>query len=56
MSTLRRLAEGGVTLVTIIHQPSEQLFAMFDEVMLMGSGGGGAFQGRAPTRASNPEV
>ena len=47
MTTLRRLAESGVNLVTVIHQPSELLFAMFDRVLLMSGAGGPAYQGVA---------
>jgi len=39
MSTLRLLAKHGVNLVTIIHQPSEHLFSLFDKVLLMATGG-----------------
>merc|ERR1712091_744073 len=47
MTTLRRLAGSGVNLVTVIHQPSELLFAMFDRVLLMSGAGGPAYQGVA---------
>lgn len=38
MSTLRRLARGGRTVVTTIHQPSSRLYRMFDKVVVLSDG------------------
>ncbi|XP_047320287.1 ABC transporter G family member 14-like [Impatiens glandulifera] len=38
MTTLKRLASGGRTVVTTIHQPSSRLYHMFDKVMLLSEG------------------
>ena len=39
METLRKLAiEGNKTIVTSIHQPSSQLFHMFDDLLLLAKG------------------
>jgi ABC-type multidrug transport system ATPase subunit len=39
METLRELAvDGNKTIVTSIHQPSSQLFHMFDDLMLLAKG------------------
>lgn len=35
---LRKLADSGKTVVTVIHQPSQQLFSMFDDLLLMSEG------------------
>jgi len=35
---LRKLAESGKTVVTVIHQPSQQIFSMFDDLLLMSEG------------------
>ena len=36
--TLKRLAAGGRTIVTTIHQPSSRLYHMFDKVVLLSEG------------------
>eukprot|EP00004_Rigifila_ramosa_P017043 TRINITY_DN4105_c0_g1_i1.p1 TRINITY_DN4105_c0_g1~~TRINITY_DN4105_c0_g1_i1.p1 ORF type:complete len:1713 (+),score=349.96 TRINITY_DN4105_c0_g1_i1:412-5139(+) len=36
---LRRVAELGLTVVTVIHQPRYEIFTMFHEVLLLGKGG-----------------
>lgn len=38
IATLRKLAGSGRSVIASLHQPSTQLFAMFDEVMLMAEG------------------
>ncbi|XP_031491559.1 ABC transporter G family member 21-like [Nymphaea colorata] len=38
MSTLQRLARGGRTVVTTIHQPSSKLYHMFDRILLLCEG------------------
>ncbi|CAI0410170.1 unnamed protein product [Linum tenue] len=38
LTTIKRLAEGGRTVVTTIHQPSSRLYHMFDKVVLLSEG------------------
>ncbi|KAE8703451.1 ABC transporter G family member 21 [Hibiscus syriacus] len=38
MNRIKRLASGGRTVVTIIHQPSSRLYHMFDKVVLLSEG------------------
>lgn len=38
MTTVKRLASGGRTVVTTIHQPSSRLYHMFDKVVLLSEG------------------
>ncbi|KAF7829099.1 ABC transporter G family member 14 [Senna tora] len=38
ISTIKRLASGGRTVVTTIHQPSSRLYYMFDKVVLLSEG------------------
>jgi ABC-type multidrug transport system ATPase subunit len=38
LNTLKRLAGGGRTIVTTIHQPSNRLYHMFDKVILLSEG------------------
>ncbi|KAH7519126.1 hypothetical protein FEM48_Zijuj08G0000700 [Ziziphus jujuba var. spinosa] len=38
LSTLKKLASGGRTVVTTIHQPSSRLYHMFDKVVLLSDG------------------
>ncbi|KAF5745077.1 ABC transporter G family member 14 [Tripterygium wilfordii] len=38
MTTIKRLASGGRTVVTTIHQPSSRLYYMFDKVILLSEG------------------
>lgn len=35
---LRKLADSGKTIVTVIHQPSQQIFSMFDDLLLISEG------------------
>ena len=38
VSTMKKMAENGKTIVTTIHQPNSQVFAMFDRVLLLTRG------------------
>jgi ABC-type multidrug transport system ATPase subunit len=38
VETLRNLADSGKTVIAVIHQPSQQCFAMFDDLLLMSEG------------------
>ncbi|CAN1779726.1 ABC transporter G family member 14, partial [Linum perenne] len=38
LTTVKRLADGGITVVTTIHQPSSRLYYMFDKVVLLSEG------------------
>jgi len=38
MTLLRELAEGNRTIMCSIHQPSSDIFALFDQVMLLATG------------------
>ncbi|KAK3032589.1 hypothetical protein RJ639_037353 [Escallonia herrerae] len=38
MTTVKRLASGGRTVITTIHQPSSRLYHMFDKVVLLSEG------------------
>ncbi|KAK9079933.1 hypothetical protein SSX86_001608 [Deinandra increscens subsp. villosa] len=38
MTTIRRLANGGRTVVTTIHQPSSRIYHMFDKLVLLSEG------------------
>ncbi|WCJ35703.1 ABC-2 type transporter family protein [Euphorbia peplus] len=38
VATLRRLARGGRTVITTIHQPSSRLYMMFDKVVVLSDG------------------
>ncbi|GAB2235514.1 hypothetical protein Droror1_Dr00025939 [Drosera rotundifolia] len=38
MNTIKRLANGGRTVITTIHQPSSRLYYMFDKVILLSEG------------------
>jgi len=38
VETLRRLADGGKTVVAVIHQPSQHVFGMFDDLLLISEG------------------
>lgn len=48
LNTIKRLASGGRTVVTTIHQPSSRLYHMFDKVVLL-SGGCPIYNGPAST-------
>lgn len=36
---LRQIAESGITVITVIHQPRYEIFQMFHDVLLLGKGG-----------------
>ena len=38
-TALRNIAESGLTVVTVIHQPRYEIFTMFHDVLLLGKGG-----------------
>ena len=38
MAAIQRLAKTGKTILTTIHQPSSEVFAMFDKLMLLSTG------------------
>ena len=38
MSFLRKLADSGKTVIAVIHQPSQHVFAMFDDLLLVSEG------------------
>ena len=38
MAIIRRLAEQGRTIVTVIHQPSSEVFDLFDKLSLLSGG------------------
>lgn len=38
VETLRKLADSGKTIVSVIHQPSQQVFSMFDDLLLISEG------------------
>jgi len=49
VNLLRGLAdESGVTVVLTIHQPSREVFALFDDLLMIAKGGSVAYYGRAP--------
>ncbi|KAI0470238.1 ABC-2 type transporter-domain-containing protein [Xylaria cf. heliscus] len=52
-SLLRRLADNGQTILCTIHQPSYQLFRMFDRLLLLGEGGTTLYFGDIGDDASN---
>ncbi len=39
LSCLRTVAELGLTIVTVLHQPRYEIFQMFHDVLLLGKGG-----------------
>eukprot|EP01006_Ploeotia_vitrea_P007286 TRINITY_DN1660_c0_g1_i1.p1 TRINITY_DN1660_c0_g1~~TRINITY_DN1660_c0_g1_i1.p1 ORF type:complete len:705 (+),score=75.15 TRINITY_DN1660_c0_g1_i1:130-2115(+) len=43
--TMRRLAEQGMTIIAVIHQPRYEIFTMFHRVLLLAKGGKTAFYG-----------
>jgi ABC-type multidrug transport system ATPase subunit len=47
MSALKRIAETGVTVVAVIHQPRVEIFKMMDTLMLLGRGGKTVYLGKA---------
>ena len=48
----RRMADLGMTIVTVVHQPRYGIFVLFDEVLLLGKSGRTVFQG--PSTAALP--
>lgn len=38
IKTLRKLADGGKTIVAVLHQPNQQLLSMFDDLLLLSEG------------------
>lgn len=38
VQTLRKLADSGKTVIAVIHQPSQSVFSMFDDLLLMSEG------------------
>lgn len=38
VSTLRKLADSGHTIISVIHQPSQKVFSMFDDLLLLSEG------------------
>eukprot|EP00039_Didymoeca_costata_P009519 m.126277 g.126277 ORF g.126277 m.126277 type:complete len:897 (-) comp14512_c0_seq3:966-3656(-) len=48
LKALKRIAaEGGLTVVTVLHQPRYEIFQMFDEVLFLGKGGRTVYLGPA---------
>ncbi|BDA44911.1 probable broad substrate specificity ATP-binding cassette transporter at N-terminal half [Coccomyxa sp. Obi] len=45
LTSLRRMADLGMNIVTVIHQPRYSVFSLFHEVLLLGKAGRTAFQG-----------
>lgn len=45
MRAVRRITDGGRTVVCTIHQPSNDIFAAFDELLLLKRGGQTVFHG-----------
>ncbi|KAI1284149.1 hypothetical protein F5Y07DRAFT_348834 [Xylaria sp. FL0933] len=50
---LRKLADEGQAILCTIHQPSSQLFSMFDRVLLLGAGGNTLYFGDIGSDASS---
>ena len=46
LSSLRRLADLGLTIVTVVHQPRYSIFSSFHTVLLLGQGGRTVYLGR----------
>jgi len=38
VKTLRKLADNGKTIIAVIHQPSQQVFSTFDDLLLLSDG------------------
>ena len=38
IETLRKLADAGKTMIAVIHQPSQHVFAQFDDLLLLARG------------------
>ena len=52
MNRCCRMADLGMTIVTVVHQPRYGIFILFDEVLLLGKSGRTVFQG--PSTAALP--
>lgn len=39
LACLRKVADLGLTIVTVLHQPRYEIFQMFHDVLLLGEGG-----------------
>ena len=46
LSSLRRLADLGLTIITVVHQPRYSIFSSFHTVLLLGQGGRTVYLGR----------
>lgn len=47
MKALKAISRKGSNVIVVLHQPSYQLYEMFDHVMLLSKGGKTAFTGEA---------
>ena len=45
MSALKDLANLGMTVIAVIHQPRFSIFALFDQLLLLGKGGATVYNG-----------
>ncbi|EKX51516.1 hypothetical protein GUITHDRAFT_102779 [Guillardia theta CCMP2712] len=52
MNTIRRIASCGKTVICTIHQPSSEVFSMFDELLLLNHGGVAFYGDLGPTKES----
>jgi len=48
MNVVRNIAQSGVTVVCVVHQPRYEIFDCFDNVLLLAPGGKTVYFGRAP--------